>query len=120
MRNALLVVVAAVGLALVMPVSHASAGTQDFVLVNETGAAIHNLYVSETSKDDWEEDVLGEDVLEDGESVNISFSGKKACMWDLMVKDENGEGLYWRKINLCEVSKVVLKCNKKECWATFE
>ncbi len=106
--------------ALVLPVGTASAGTQDFTLVNETGAAIHNLYVSETSKDDWEEDVLGEDVLEDGASVHITFTGKKSCTWDLMVKDEDGESLFWRKINLCEVSKVVLHCNKKECWATFE
>lgn len=98
----------------------ARAGTQDFTLVNKTGAAIHNLFISESDKDDWEEDVLGEDVLDDGESVAISFSGKKACLWDLMVKDEDGEGLYWRKINLCTVSTVVLHCNRKECWATFE
>jgi hypothetical protein len=120
MKNVLLIGGFVVLVVLGLQAGAASAGTQDFTLVNQTGSAIHNLYVSETSKDDWEEDVLGDDVLEDGQSVNVTFSGKKACTWDLMIKDENGEGLYWRKINLCEVSKVVLHCNKKECTATFE
>lgn len=98
----------------------ALAGTQDFTLVNKTGVTIHNLYVSESKKDEWEEDVLGDRVLEDGDSVEITFKGKKACKWDLMIKDEDGEGLYWRNIDLCEVSKIVLKCKKKECVAEYE
>ncbi len=97
-----------------------SAGTQDFTLVNKTGIVINNLYVSESKSDDWEEDVLGEEVLENGESVTITFKGRKACKWDLMVKDAEGEGLYWRDIDLCEVSTVTLKCNKKECFAEHE
>lgn len=116
----LLLTVGLIALASLVIPGTASAGTQDFTLVNKTGVTINNLYVSETTKDDWEEDVLGDAVLEEGESVEITFSGKKACTWDLMVKDEEGDAMYWRKIDLCEVSKVVLHCNKKECWATFE
>lgn len=100
--------------------SRAVAGTQDFVLVNKTGVTINNLHISETSKDDWEEDVLGDEVLEDGDSLRIGFEGKSACSWDLMVKDDEGNALYWRKIDLCEVSKVTLKCNKKNCFAESE
>jgi hypothetical protein len=105
----------AVGLA-----AHVVAGTQDFTLVNKTGIVINNLYVSESASDSWEEDVLGDDVLDDGESVKITFRGRKACSWDLMVKDAEGEGLYWRNIDLCEVSKVTLRCKKKECYAEYE
>lgn len=100
--------------------SAALAGTQDFTLVNKTGETINNLHVSETSKDDWEEDVLGDEVLEDGESLEIGFDGKDACSWDLMVKNEEGDNLYWRKIDLCTVSKVTLRCNKKGCSAEYE
>jgi hypothetical protein len=98
----------------------ATAGTQDFTLVNKTGVPINNLYISETGNDDWEEDVLGADVLDDGASIEIQFSGKKACKWDLMVKDDEGGSVYWRKIDLCQVSKVILKCGKSECTAEFE
>jgi hypothetical protein len=116
----LLVVVGLVALwALVVP-GTASAGTQDFTLVNKTGVKINNLHVSEASKESWEEDVLGDKVLEDGDSVEISFTGHEACKWDLMVKDEEGAGVYWRGIDLCEVAKIVLHCGEGKCWATFE
>jgi hypothetical protein len=98
----------------------AVAGTQDFVLVNRTGVTINNLHISETKKDDWEEDVLGDEVLEEGESLRIGFEGKAACDWDLMVKDDDGDATYWRQIDLCEVSKITLRCNKKSCPAETE
>ncbi|MBI2572088.1 MAG: hypothetical protein HYV63_34185 [Candidatus Schekmanbacteria bacterium] len=99
----------------------ATAGTQDFTLINATGTDIHNLFISESKKDNWEEDVLGEDTLPQGESIKITFSGKKACLWDIMVKDEEGEGVYWNEIDLCETSKVRLLCSEsKGCWAEFE
>jgi hypothetical protein len=119
-RTLALVFAVAAVLTLAMLAGTASAGTQDFVLVNQTGSKINNLYISETKKDDWEEDVLGEDVLENGDSVTITFSGHKACTWDLMVKDEDGNGVYWREVDLCKVSTVTLHCNLKECWATYE
>lgn len=106
--------------AVLAPVGHASAGTKNFVLVNKTGAPIHNLYLSESANDNWGEDLLGQDVLAEGASVEIGFSGKKTCIWDLMVKDEDGEALYWRKIDLCTTARVVLNCAAKKCWATFE
>lgn len=98
----------------------ASAGTQDFTLVNKTGVDIHNLHISESSKEDWEEDVLGTDALPNGGSVEINFSGKEACLWDMMVKDEAGHGVYWRKLDLCKASKVTLTCNSGNCTASVE
>lgn len=96
------------------------AGTQDFTLVNETGVEIYSLYVSEASNDDWEEDVLGEHVLPDGDRMEVSFRGRSACMWDLRVEDEDGDALEWNAINLCESSVVVLRCDSEECWADYE
>ena len=96
------------------------AGTQDFTLVNETGSAIHTLFISESSSDRWEEDVLGEDTLPDGERLDVTFSGRKACLWDLRVTDPDDNEVTWTGIDLCEVSVVVLRCNESECWADFE
>jgi hypothetical protein len=100
--------------------SRVTAGTQDFTLVNNTGVDIHNLHVSESAKDDWEEDVLGADVLANGDSIEINFDGKSACMWDMMVKDEGGQGVYWRKLDLCTASEVTLTCSKGKCSASVE
>ena len=41
----------------------ARGGKQDFVLHNETGVEIHELYVSPHSSGEWGEDVLGRDTL---------------------------------------------------------
>lgn len=98
----------------------AMAGTQDFRLVNQTGVEIYNLYISEASNENWEEDVLGEDVLPSDGSLFIQFSGRSACMWDMLVTDDEGGSVTWEAIDLCESSVVVLMCDDNECWAEFE
>lgn len=97
------------------------AGTQDFTIINQTGYTIYEVYVSETTNDDWEEDILGKDVLDNGGRLNVTFSGRSACLWDIMVLDEDDNSVEWSGINLCEVSVVVLRCDKSgECWADYE
>jgi hypothetical protein len=96
------------------------AGTQDFTLVNQTGSTIYSLFVSESDNDSWEEDVLGEDVLPNGRRMNVTFSGRRACLWDLRVTDPDDNEVTWTEINLCQVSVVVLRCKRSECWAEFE
>ncbi len=119
-RNPFAVVAVAFCVVLGMAAAPAMAGTQDFVLVNDTGIDMHYIYISETKNNDWEEDVLGEDILEDGSRLNMTFRGRTACLWDIKTIDEDGDSLEWSAINLCEVSVVVLTCNRKECWAEFE
>jgi hypothetical protein len=98
----------------------ASAGTQDFWLYNQSGVLIHELYISPSSSNNWEEDVLGEDVLDDGEASFVSFRGREACMWDFLLVDSEGGQLTFDAVNLCSVSKVALRCNDAECWAVTE
>ena len=113
-------VIAAAGLLTLAGAGQAVAGTQNFQLINKTGVEIHNLYISETGNEDWEEDVLGDRTLPTGGRMNIQFSGRSACLWDMMVADEEGGNLAWTEIDLCELSVVVLKCNDDECWAEGE
>ena len=107
-------------LAVVAFVPPAFAATQDFSLVNQTGVEIYSLFISESANDDWEEDVLGDKVLPDGQRMSITFAGRSACLWDLMVTDDEGSSVTWTGINLCEASVVVLRCNDEECWAETE
>lgn len=98
----------------------ALAGTQDFMLVNQTGVEIYSLYLSETTNDDWEEDVLGDRVLPHGSRLDINFHGRNACMWDMLITDSDDNEIEWTAINLCEASVVVLRCDDRECWAEWE
>jgi hypothetical protein len=92
----------------------AQAAQQDFVLDNETGYTIEEVYVSAAKTDDWEEDVLGRDVLEDGDAVKISFPRREnACRFDLKVVYDDGDDAVWTNLNLCEISTVEIHYNKR-------
>jgi len=96
----------------------ARSGKQDFVLRNETGVEIHELYVSPTSADDWEEDVLGVETLPDGESVKVTFDDReKSSKWDLKVVDAKGNSIEWHNLNLIEISEATLHYKDGKAWA---
>lgn len=96
----------------------ALAGDQDFTLVNRTGLSIIELYVSPSDTDSWEEDVLGVDVLGEGERCNVSFHrDEDSCIWDLMIVDEDEDEIHWTGLDLCEVSVVTLFWEDGRAWA---
>ena len=96
----------------------ARAGKQDFILHNQTGVEIHEVYVSPVSTDDWEEDVLGKSTLPDGESVKITFNDReKHVHWDLKVVDGKGNSIEWHDLNLIEIDEVTLHYKDGKAWA---
>lgn len=112
----------AVILSLAVPAA-ALAADQDFTLVNRTGYTIEQVYVSPIKARDWEEDVLGRDVLDDGDVVNIRFSKREdVCRWDLKVVYDDGEEAEWSDFNLCEVSRITIHYERKSgrTWAEYD
>lgn len=101
--------------------AYLKAGDQDFVLMNETGVTIDELYISPVSTNEWEEDVLGVDTLPSGEDVTITFPhDADECQWDMKIKDENGNEFVWQGIDLCKTGYVVLHYENGKAWATYE
>jgi hypothetical protein len=99
----------------------ARSGKQDFVLHNETGVEIHELYVSPTTTDDWEEDVLGVDTLPAGESVKVTFEDREHhAKWDMKVVDGKGNSIEWKSLNLIEISDVTLHYENGKAWAEIK
>ncbi len=90
-------------------------GRQDFVLVNKTGYEISEVYVSTTKTSNWEENVIGKNSLDDGDTRTIRFNNvDKTCMWDLkVVYEEDDSSAVWKDINLCKTSKVTIRYNRK-------
>jgi hypothetical protein len=89
--------------------SAAQSGAQDFTLVNQTGVEIDKVYISPHDKDDWEEDILGEDTLPSDKSVDIKFHrDETAAEWDLRVEDSKGNSIEWENLNLLKISKLTL------------
>src|ERR1044071_10029016 len=96
----------------------ARAGKQDFVLHNETGVEIHEVYVSPVTAGDWEEDVLGKGTLPNGDSVKITFDDRdKHSHWDLKVVDGKGNSIEWHDLNLIEITELTLHYKEGKAWA---
>ena len=93
---------------------------QDFTLHNETGLEIKEVYVSPTAADDWEEDILGTDTLESGNSVDITFTRRHEDMWDMKVVFRNGKSNVWTKLNLAKITDVTVSFKEGKPWATWK
>jgi hypothetical protein len=112
--------VAVAGIALVAA-TVAKAGEQDFTVHNSTGVEIHKLFVSPHSMDEWGEDILGQDTLSNGDSLDIKFGRhEKAAHWDLRVEDSKGNSLTWESLDLLEISEVTLHYKDGKAWADIK
>ncbi len=121
MRKLCPMLVVLVAVFLFVPAPALAQGAQDFTLVNKTGVTIEELYISPTTTDEWDEDVLGVDTLPDGEEVEINFDRKEtACKWDIKIKDSDGDEVEWFGVNLCKISKVTLYWKDGKAWASVE
>jgi hypothetical protein len=96
----------------------AHGGKQDFVLHNETGVEIHELYVSPHSSNNWGENVLGQDTLAPGASVKITFDDQeKTVKWDLKVADGNKHTIEWEDLDLSKISEATVHYKDGKAWA---
>lgn len=104
---------AAIAAAVFLAPAVAAAGDQDFTLNNKTGYTVSEVYVSPHNTSNWEEDVMGDDTLENGQSVKISFSrDTDACVYDLKVTYDDDTSATWTNFNLCTISSISLFYNK--------
>ena len=100
------------GVLVATTVGHAFADRRDFTFQNRAtdGTVIAKLFVSTSDTSDWEEDTLGKDVLNPGESWDISFSkydgdaGK--CLYDIKAVTAAGAEAYLYKVNLCSTNLI--------------
>jgi hypothetical protein len=94
-------------LAAAFAASAAWAAAQDFTVKNSTGHVIVTLNVSPNSSNHWGPDILGREVLADGEEAEVSFDrNEDQCIWDIRVTYDDGTENDERGINLCETTEV--------------
>jgi len=88
----------------------------DFTLYNNTNRTITEVYCAPADDDEWGEDVLGVDVLQNGNSVEVSFDAayEKLLLaygvdkYDLKVVFENGSNMVWKNLKLADFSELTL------------
>jgi hypothetical protein len=74
-----------------------------FMLDNKSSTPVNEFYASAVDVNNWEEDILGQDILEAGNFARITIKdGRGVCKYDLKIVFSDGEELEERAINLCE------------------
>ncbi len=74
-------------------------------IINETNHTIVRFYASNVERGNWEEDILGRQVLKPGQSVRINVDdGSGHCKFDFRADFEDGDKLVRSGINVCEIS----------------
>jgi hypothetical protein len=87
-------------------VVNASAMDRHVQINNKTSYDIVEFYASNTGTSDWEEDILGSDVLAAGQSVMIDIDdGRGYCKFDFMAVFEDGDQVVSQDNNVCELAE---------------
>lgn len=90
-------------LALALASAPALAEDLDFTLANDTGSVLSEFYASPSDVGEWEEDILGSDVLGPGESVDITIAdGRTQCEYDLRFVFDDGSETIVEAEDICE------------------
>lgn len=88
-------------------------GRVGFRLINGTGVQLHELYVSPNNVKDKGEDVLGDFLLEPGETKGIAFRTlSRSCLWDFIAKDAKGAEFMWRDVDICGDPVLTVRLDK--------
>jgi hypothetical protein len=81
----------------------AGADPVTFTLTNGTDEVITEFYASPPGVAEWEEDILGEDVLEPGASVEITIAdGREDCEYDFLAIFEDESELEHDSVSVCD------------------
>ncbi len=83
----------------------ASAANRKVNIVNQTGMVLKHFYASTPEVESWEEDILGRDLLQNGETFEADINdGTGACVFDFKAVFADGQSSIRKGVNVCQVS----------------
>lgn len=97
-----------VGAALILVASTplALAANRVVTINNKSSYQIQEFYASNSGTNEWEEDILGVDVLAPGESVDVDIDdGTGYCKFDFRAVFVDGDEAVKTNVNVCEISE---------------
>lgn len=96
--------------ALVLAGSASYAENRVVTFTNKTEVVVNEMFGSNSGSDNWEEDVLGNDTLEPGQSVDVNFDDATGyCKFDFKVTFADGDEGTLMDVNVCEVADVTIQ-----------
>ncbi len=91
-----------------LAITTASASAQDrrVEIVNDTSFIIMEFYASNVDAATWEEDILGQNVLDSGQSVVVNVDdGSGYCLYDFRAVFNDGDEVTKAGVNVCEIGR---------------
>jgi len=116
-KNSALIFAAIIGLAVLgcasAPPSPQSNELPVITVVNNTGYTCHYLFLSPVTSDNWEEELLGDAILESGQSVRVrlEFPLSRENRYDFKMIDVDGDSYTKWDVLLTENAIVVFVFN---------
>jgi hypothetical protein len=99
-------------LAVLLPMAAlpAAAADRKVELVNASRTTIVEFHASNANRSSYEEDILGKDVLEPGQSITIDIDdGTGACKFDFLTVMQGGRKIERRDVDVCEISTYTIR-----------
>ena len=102
------------------PAVSTAAAARYVSVTNLTGSNVNALYLSPHDAPTWEENLLGTDVLADGESLAIRLDAPALpARWDVRA-DGAGRHAEWRDLDLRRASTITLRVDGRVAVAELE
>lgn len=84
----------------------AAAMDRHVIIVNNTSTTMNEFYAASVGVDNWQEDILGKDVLEPGDQVKVNVDdGTGYCKYDFRAVFDDGSEAVKKAVNVCNVGK---------------
>jgi hypothetical protein len=100
-----------ISLAIALAAFSAPAMAEDltFTLNNKSSYNIMEFYASPHDVAEWEDDILGQDILESRDSVDVTIADARTqCEYDLRFVFEDGDVVERGGVNLCDTGSYTL------------
>ena len=68
-------------------------------ITNKTGYTIYYIYVSHHTSSGWEDDMLGSEVLANGDTIRITLTGYSDSIFDIKCVDEDDDSYTFWGVN---------------------
>jgi hypothetical protein len=91
------------------PTGTVGTARQNFSILNSTGHVVMTVKVSPTSETSWGPDILGSNVLQNGQTLEVAFDRSTTeCNYDIQATYDDGDTTDMRNVDLCRVGTVNL------------
>lgn len=84
-----------------------------FFVTNNTGFTLNNIYVTPNETSNWGNDILPNDLFENGSSVRVDIPADygSTCKFDMKITDLEGNYITFTGMDACKLHTIILNAD---------